>query len=415
MIKFTIDKVFFLLLVLTPIIDSINGYFMQVTKLGSVIGPIYRLILYVFMLACFFYKNSFNKIFKLGIVIIYFIFIGFIFSFNDSKDAIFYNLNNIIKLFFPILIIEAYRNLNIKEIIKKDTISKIFKYYSVIFPMTIIPFTLIGKSLSVYSNGAGAKGFYKANNELNIILVTLLIYNFNNLFYKKNKLKNGLLTLLNFCCLFLIGSKTTIIALLIIIIAYLFINLKKFKVLNNILLGVIVVLVIYIVNKVYYDQIYLAFQRQIYFYNLYEDNLSSYILSSRNILLGYAIDSLKSSNNFILNFIIGFSPYDISQEIGFNIGRANRIIEMDFFDLFFSYGLVGIAFIYTYYLSVIKKSIRKIKNSKLEYSYLIGYIFIMGFSTFAGHVLFSAMASTIFALICCGMISIEHESIIKNT
>lgn len=81
---------------------------------------------------------------------------------------------------------------------------------------------------------------------------------------------------------------------------------------------------------------------------------------------------------------------------------------MDLFDTFFWFGFVGLALIVRFYFNIYKQAKIKYRKRQLEYCYLLIFIITVLFSVFAGHVLYGAMASTVFSMFLCIIIADDN-------
>lgn len=143
-----------------------------------------------------------------------------------------------------------------------------------------------------------------------------------------------------------------------------------------------------------------TYERTIYFYYLYNGDLIRLLTSSRSDFLegGMYYFLMGPTPIFTLLFGQGFESR-LEQ-----FGRLG-LIEMDFFDSLFGLGIFGIILLI---LPLGYFSVTAIKNQDNKvYSYTFLVILFYGF--FAGHVLFSALSSTLFGLVCGGIILSKKE------
>lgn len=107
--------------------------------------------------------------------------------------------------------------------------------------------------------------------------------------------------------------------------------------------------------------------------------ITNVVLSSRQIFLKETYDIYASSP--LSNKLLG---------IGFN---HEKLIEMDIFDIFFRYGIIGFII---YFLPLIH-----IKFHKLHFISLVALVFGLGIATLAGHVLGAPPVSTYLVMHLC--------------
>lgn len=93
----------------------------------------------------------------------------------------------------------------------------------------------------------------------------------------------------------------------------------------------------------------------------------------------------------IINFLFGIGRY---QQVDPNILRT--LIELDFFDTFYWYGILAAIIVFVTYISFF---IIALKQKEL-FKYKLMFLIVFVFSMMAGHVWFSALSSQMLALIC---------------
>ncbi len=76
-----------------------------------------------------------------------------------------------------------------------------------------------------------------------------------------------------------------------------------------------------------------------------------------------------------------------------------RTVEMDFFDTFLNYGILGIAIVYGFYLYLLIKSYRYGRKCTIGKIVFMSNLTLLVSSSFAGHMVFSGMAGPFIALI----------------
>ncbi|SHK16743.1 O-antigen ligase like membrane protein [Clostridium cavendishii DSM 21758] len=407
-ININYEILFYILFVITPIIDSINGFlkFYNINTYVSV-GQICRMailgVLFLIFIANI--KEVIKESYLPVIIITYFIIMPvFYYMYNQNIGSVMAELVYTTKFIMIILIVEVYKILSKKNIFRHKILENIFWGIGVITVITfIIPF-ILGVGSNVYSNGAGFKAFYNANNDLSITLVVLFIY-FLDIVLKIKKFStrniiNVILLIAITICNFLIASKTNLVIPIIVTVVYLArivknqdINKTKKKYIIISILSILVVIVAFLCMS---DVVQKTFDRIIHFWN--DLGFASFIFSERNMYLSKTWSQLVTAENFIVKFVFG---------VGF-VFRANywgrgQLIEMDFFDFVFSYGIVSLVLVYVYFIKIYIKSNNRLGNAKFKYT--VQYICVLLFSTFAGHVMFSGLAGTIMGLVACGMIN----------
>jgi hypothetical protein len=317
------------------------------------------------------------------------------------------------------MIIQTYCNLYKSGKVSFITLEKIFKVSLMSFPLFIVIPRLFGLGYAMYeTTDTGYSGFFYAANDLNIVLLIMLIFSIESLFYNirtKNKyLYYAISSFLLIVSLILTGAKSSIsfcgIIVFITLLRYFVTsNLKsKFKILISSIFVIIVAL--FIINKFYYNDIQAIIQRHSYFLENDNGDIFTFLLTGRNLFLQASYQSLLSSNHILLRIFFGISKYYHMEETGMllNLGHP-KDIEMDMFDIFFSYGLVGVIFVFGYFSRFIYMAFKR-EIMKHYFKYTFSLFISITYSFFAGHLLFSALSGTYFALICCGLYVLNQKS-----
>jgi hypothetical protein len=140
----------------------------------------------------------------------------------------------------------------------------------------------------------------------------------------------------------------------------------------------------FIVDYLKYSDVMVRFS---YFWK--QLDIYTFILSNRNTLLFDFIEIFKKEYNIIEIFIgVGQSTFETLNH--------NHIIELDFFDIYFAYGIIGIMLFLFYITFVVIQSKLKSNNRKIftftSYTKYIAILLIV-LSFFSGHIFNSGMAA----------------------
>ncbi|WP_036064945.1 O-antigen ligase family protein [Listeria fleischmannii] len=135
-----------------------------------------------------------------------------------------------------------------------------------------------------------------------------------------------------------------------------------------------------------------------YFYGLYNNDILRFLTSSRSNFLEVAFSYYTETGNFLLR-LLGFGFYTRVAE-----WKGGYLVEMDFVDILFSLGIIGL------FVTVMLLLYLLIKACKKRTIYSILFIILILYGAIAGHVLFSALSSTLFGLVCGGLF-IQKESL----
>lgn len=394
------------------IIDTLNGLFLNYhISMPVSLGELYRIITIGVLVFILFNNFKKDNLIRIGIMTVALLLLQLYYYF-EFHNGLGYNLGQLVKFLFIILIIEAYRKMYRSNQIDNRSLDITFKANTIILPITIIIPAVLGIGVSVYSSGVGFKGLYYANNDLNICLIVILIFIMDEFMTMlRNKSFNVVVVLTLLVTLIssiLIGSKSSIFFIAIIIGIYLVRELYKstFYTKMKIIISFILIIIVgtVLLNVFYKNEINSIVQRQVYNFKSSGGNMR-YLLSGRNLFLDGAIKNFDNSHHKTADLLLGIGMHQKNSKIAvYSLGKSNRLkeIEMDFFDILFGYGILGTLIIYSYFISLFIKYIRG-RNKSLKV--ILSFILIFIYSTLAGHVLFSAMSGSILALVCCYMIS----------
>lgn len=387
--KISINRVYYFLLIILPLMDSLNGYMNNGGNDGGLsIGIVYRIII-IFCVVYLWIKNGIKKR-QVGILLS--IMIVIVISAIIGNGNFFAYINRIFRLILPIVMVMSYESMNKNY---DGFCYKVFEYWSILFPLTIAVPYLLGWGFNTYGSGAvGYKGFYYAQNDIGYILAILYMFMMFEISdkFSINKLVRSLVLL---AANIMLGLKSNYILMVVLTIGYIFIQSKKHKTqLSKIFVVAVIALGSMAIFRVYSDEINQIITRWDYFYK--NRDLLSFITSARSDRIKPAISWLYSHLG-IIGLIFGSGLEYTFHTMTVN----NNIIEMDFFDLFFQMGLIGVVLIYGYYFSIFKRY-------KFRRFYFWAFLLSIAIGFFAGHVLESALSGMFFALICSGGIKEEN-------
>ncbi|MEZ2718731.1 O-antigen ligase family protein [Niallia circulans] len=411
---------FLLFFAFTALIDSLNGFLLLSLNSSFSIGQVVRVITISVLLILLirFYNKKINTN---NILIMYYLFIiQFYYFFMNSSTSLSNDLNQIMKIIFIILIIEAYKVLYMRKLINLNSIEKIMSISIILYPACIIIPKMLNLGYAMYSSdGVGFSGFFYAANDLNIVLLILLIFALDNMFIRINrKEKYGIYlisSLLLILSLILLGSKSSAVIGGGIVLIFIVKGIKDNRAnrIKSIFILLMVALVSYFtISTFFQDEISKALNRHSYFYkNDYVNgqSFSSFILTNRNTFLDASVTAFSNEENKVSRLLFGVGNHQHMSETGEYLFKGPKSIEMDFFDVFFSYGIIGILLIYGYLTKIFVKVMFNKNVIKRYFRYYLGFVILAIYSFLGGHVLFSAMSGTYLALICSGLLMIYYE------
>ena len=401
-------EIFLLTLPLLDLLTSLNNRMVEnFLSVGMIIKGLAIIIAYIYVF--FLSASKFKKIsilYYLGIIIYI---IGYFLFKNDLLNLTFLvsELKYILKfIYFPVLTF-ALLNIFDESGFEKDKLDKIMLWNLIFYILIIIIPTILDINFKSYSNSsyAGSVGWYFSANEVSTIL--LLLFPFIYLLLKKHKLLFSILFILSLFTISLIGTKVTLFGIIIItFLIFITTLLKKKRILNEI---VIITFGAFLITTIYMSGNYSAMnlkksisieesqeiteiENEISSY--YEGSkflnsmkqLGSILLSDRDIyaLNSYYIYSENYRPSYLL-FGMGYSNTDRISNY-----RVEKLIEIDFLDIFFHLGLLAIfivafPFIYTFIIYFKKRKSKSTKFNINIFFYLMIIFMTLGISSTAGH------------------------------
>ena len=399
-IKNNINKIVAVFLILQPFLDVITGICIHTLKINFTIGIIVRVLflLFISFIVLFIFKKK--KIIILYLIIgLYFIFyiIGTI-LYKDSNYI--FEIQNLVKVFyFPLLFVSLY---SIKDYIKISNMT----LFTVIFMYLILLFipTLLGVGYKSYEiTKAGTLGFFNSANEISGIISMLTPIMFIIFYESKKIIPITLLITMYLMVILMIGTKTPLLSLLITIgisILYLWRYLIKTKQIKYIVISVLLILflsfglVLVFPKTNFYKNIrtHLDYLKLDNITDVFKDEklVDHFIFSSRIKFLKNKSKIYNNSNTYQKLFGIGY----------INNNKETKMIEMDYFDVFFSHGIIG----FLIFLSIFIYMISLIFTNKNKYSYqsLMKYtslFFIILLAFLTGHILIAPSVSLLSIII----------------
>jgi hypothetical protein len=369
-----------------PFVDALTGklIFSGIIAEGSLFSPsqLFRFVLTT--LAFYFLKSK--ELFIVLVVICYFLFIELIsLTFHQNVNGFLIGLVYSYKIVFILLAFLVLRPIFFNQ--SRYSLLKYFVLSAFLYAILLILSIFLGIDEATYGKGAfGSKGFFASGNGLSLFLGVSSVLSFY--FYKKEKTHASLFYyLILLIGTVLVGTKASIFFLAINILLIWFSSQKSFYI-----LGVSIFLFLsFYLNKIV-DLFSTAFDVIVFRYN---NSLSviEFLASNRDNYIKDAFETFSGSNFLPLRIIFGsgvflsFRDYD-------KLTSSYDTLECDFFDIFFSYGILGLIV----YLTIIFWGIYfSIKNRK--YILFIAWTALCFYSLIAGHMLFNSMANIGFVIL----------------
>ncbi|OJG72228.1 hypothetical protein RV11_GL003199 [Enterococcus phoeniculicola] len=394
-----------------PIVDSFNGAFQQ-----SHIADIYRLFLtiYVFFFLFFGKKIIFEQSLQMLLVVFFFgtlIMLQYFFLYGYHVPLV-KDLKSLMRILLTIIFYAYFYKLIQLKLITKEQLKDMLLLIALGYSACIILPFLFGKGLATYDifgsgtlsadQGVGFKAYFLEVNSLSAILIGLVTLCGEECLasIKQNSYRYtilvGILFLGIWLSLLLTSTKTSLVYGIFYFILFVgrMLLSKKLRMIFK-LYGIFSINLIFLLLKSLFlpkfvESVNGVLARGFYFFDLMDGNWIQFLTSNRSVWLVLNWQQLLSSKHFLFIHFFGAGYY-----INVDFPLARRILaEMDLFDFYFSYGLVG----YLLYISYFKTSlIHFYKAEKDSVSWMFLTLFI--YSIFAGHVFVNAMAATLLAII----------------
>ncbi|MBC2370205.1 hypothetical protein HBP99_16360 [Listeria booriae] len=418
--KLTNVYIFIILFSMFPIIDFLNGLFIS-SEISLPVGIFYRIFCFFYLVVGILYAGFEKNLYTL--VTVFFIFTILLILFlqtvvlQNSMAIMSKDIEVFIKFFLWAMI--AYFIYQRRKDFFKINYDSIFIAISAFFTLGLLIPYVLGLGNQTYENSdAGYKGFFFATNDTTIALMisaTFTGWAFIKALVAKKQLRSTSLAALylgNLICLIILGTQTGILYGILLTVGILinYLISQKTIMLSSRLItfavAVVVLIVLVVVGKDFIvSAVSGTYNRIIYFYRLYNGDLVRLLTSSRSDFLQAGFQEFVSQNNSFMIPVIGFG----FEYRTIHFGRMG-LIEMDFFDGLFAFGFLGVivttAIILYFFILSFRKGNRNI--------YSIAYFVLLFYSFSAGHVMFSALSSTLLGLVCGGLILSREKRLVKH-
>lgn len=392
------NKWLYLLFLLMPFVDMFTGYLLNcgIYNVFSKTGQLYRIVFIAYLAYLVFVKNKAKNTKWLIALSGYLVCLVALYTIRFDSSLV-TNASYAMKLLFPIYLCYGI-SFQMRE--DKFDLRWLFEAYSWIFPLSMVIPRLFNIGFYNYYNQSGFKGFYYANNEVNVILMVLFVFCFSKL-YEKITIKTLVQLALCAMALLFIGSKTSFMAIPIVLVFFVIFkphpNKKRFvKTILGIGAGGAVAAAVLLS-----EQLVAIFKRLTEMYRFYAGTPNAFLtflLSERNLRIGPAAEHFFTPDKWgLVNFLFGIGkdekcPTD-------TIYGIFSIVEMDFFDTMFWFGIITACVVVAFYIIVFVRSCFK----RGCFSEKVMFCLVFAFSMLAGHVMMSANAGTILGLVLAAL------------
>ncbi|MEI3611999.1 O-antigen ligase family protein [Pseudogracilibacillus sp. SO30301A] len=382
------EKIFFSLIVLLPIIDIITSF---TTSLPLSFGALLRtgFMFFLFIFIVNYLRPTVNTLFLFSLP---FLSITLTFLINFVLKQPFYiteEIQFVVKTaYFVVMIFSAFVFLE-KRLVKKDVILQGTAIASIIVGASYWIAILTKTDITSYTYvKAGYSGWFYSANELSvivIILLTLAIIHFHA--------SRSALSLVAFSFILtmtpMIGTKTAFYGAIIIILSYIVLIIFMKQIKQNLPLLAITVFSIFFLPLTPYMTNMTSVDSPVEKTKNTEQEMKQQLMSSRDIYLGEKKADYLQAPLIRKLFGLGYAG---------DYKKNPKMIEMDFFDLFFSYGVVG-TFIILLPLPVLLNKLLIYRCTISYFLLLLTLALIGGIAFVAGHVMFAPAVMTYVAIL----------------
>jgi len=404
-------KVLYNLLSITILIDFINGIWVKLP-----IGEVYRILIIILsvLIIIKYKRDEINLVIFMALFLILNAAISFMVKSNIN--GIIFDSRMILKAIYYILIFKSIKSLYINNKFTLGNVNKIILNNLYYTPFLFLISYVLKIGETSYANiSLGFKSTFLSLNSINVALIVLFVFAFDNLINSKSKIRWLFINIAIVYPMVLLGTKSSLIFLIFIPIIYIAMNihfkprkltLRRLVYLYSIFMIVTILGVFILINNEFDSLINRGYISELIGRqkHLFENrDLVSYLLSGRNWLLETGTDIFFNDFN-IFKGIFGSGYFNIHNGIAVIWGQGLnevRPIELDLFDIFYSYGIIGVSLTYGYVIKKLCFNFRYRRHRQCK-PYFVATIVLLIFSLLGGHVFLEAISSTFLGLVLAG-------------
>ncbi len=412
-IKKNFNKILAIFILIQPILDLITGVFIHVFNINLTLGIIIRMLFLIFVMitATFIYKNTKNLIYYFAFLIYTCLYILGIIIFKDSI-GLFSEIQGLLRVFyFPLMLLSLYSIKEELRISKMVLMTSLITYLILIF----IPNALNIGFKSYEITKSGTLGFFNSANEISGI-ISILTPVMITIFYESKKyVISTLIGILYLVVILTIGTKTPLLSLIITIsLAILWLWIKSLKQKKYKIIGISLVTILILSLAV------IAVLPKTNFYK----NIKVHMDYLKVDDLGDILEKPKLIDHFIFSQRLTFldkkqklykesTIYQKLFGIGYlKNGKQTKAIEMDYFDIYYSHGIIGCLLFFITYIYILFKILKNRKKIVFsEYMSYVSLLLIVFLSLFTGHII-TAPAVSILVITIILMLEKKKKSLL---
>ena len=382
--KYFISKLYlFTLVFLVPLFDSATGFLVRGESLstGGLGTPSQLIRFFIVFLSILIIQSK--RVYSFLILTILYLFVVELaaFIFHQSFQGLLIGLVFSYKFIFPVFVFFAlkkvFQNFDYTE---QDIINIVFKS-SLVLGICFLVGDLIAIRVGIASSFFRSSGLFSSGNGLGVLLGVfslIILYGFEKKYLGKSMHKYSYYLIL--ICLLFISTKASAIFLAI----NLFFLLIRLSLVYKITIysSITVILIAFYQSLV--DLLNISFELVIWRYDN-KTSWANFILSAREDFITDAMTSFNNTEFIIPRIIFGAGSF-LSFESPSHFTLLYKMMEMDSFDTFFMYGVIGvIVYLFVMYYCI-KKAL--FKSTILAFATIAVFLH----SIFAGHTMYDGLA-----------------------
>lgn len=412
-IKKNINIILAIFILIQPIIDLLTGLCLHVFNINFTVGIIIRIMFLFFIIIITLFTFKKKKIlipyFIIGIYFIFYI-IG-VLLFKDNN--LFQELQGLIKVFyFPILFISLY---SIKDEIRISSLTLLTTLFLYLF-LIFIPL-ILGIGFKSYEiTKAGTLGFFNSANEISGIISLLTPVMLIVFITSKKIIPILIFSIIYLVVILMVGTKTPLLSLgitLIMAILYFWNYSFKEKKYKNIIISFILIiisvlsLIIIIPKTNFYKNIktHLDYLKLDNITEVFTDKelIDHFIFSQRLTFLEKKSTIYNKAPLYQQLFGIGY----------INNKKVTKLIEIDYFDILYSHGIIGFIIYFSLVIYIIYKVLNKAKKLNFETQmFHTSFLLIIILSFFTGHIITAPSVSLLVVIIILSLIEKSKKDLL---
>ena len=412
-IKKNINIIIAIFILIQPFLDLLTGICIHTLKINLTIGIIVRVLflLFIMLIVVFIFKKK-KLLIPYLIIGLYSIF--YVIGILVYKDGhLFQELQGLLKVFyFPLMFITLYVINDKIKISKMTLFTSLFIYLILIF----VP-TILGIGYKTYEiTKAGTLGFFNSANEISGIISILTPVMFIVIFNSKKIIPKIILGVMYLVVILMMGTKTPLLTLGLTIglsLLYLLseiISNKNYKLLFITLIVVLISsvgLILVIPKTNFYKNIdtHLKYLKVEKITDVFKDKqlIDHFIFSQRLTFLSKKAKMYHNTNIYQKLFGMGYIKNN----------KNMKLIEMDYFDIYYNHGIVGFLIFSAIFLYVLVRILKKEPKPTYEsYMMYLSALLIVILSFITGHIVTAPSVDIIVVIILLSLLNRDKKDIL---